>query len=462
MNKVRYGFGVTAAAFACAIAGVGVSANAQTPAAPPPAPFPGSEPIVAFGQDMAAKGVFFQLSYDEQITGLAGGGAKQAIMPVGNGSAGVIFDFQTMFGLTGSSFHINFNQRSGLGIGPGVPQGGDAGTSMYLQYDHEGLAFNMSQFYWEQGFDNDRIDILIGRTQPTFDFMFSDISCVAIFDMLCAQPGSFYSMQGSSPYGYSQWGGRINLQLYPQVYLRAGIYDEDGTVNANFHSNGFTWSSTHSVGVLIPFELGYQTNFSSAQYPAKYDVGFYVDTSAYNNITLSTAGYVNTGTVNRDRTAIWAQLEQTVWRPDRATNQSLTAFAQMITYSGGGNFYGQYTAGLYDRAPFGAARPLDTITFEATWYRDNYGYLLQGGGASAAYQLSAPHRNPFGVELNYGFNIIPGFTITPYVQLVVDPDNPGGYTNSAGSTTLKNDWLLGVQLSLDLAGLFHFPVWAPH
>jgi len=250
MSKVRYGLGLTGAALACAIAGVGAPANAQAPASMPPAPFAGAEPIVAFGQDMGAKGIFFQLGRDEQIMALVSGGYKNGTMPAGQTNAGVIFDLETMFGLTGSSFHIAFDQRDGISAVNSI-----SASKVFFQSDSEGLDYNMSQLYWEQGFDNDRLDILVGRTQPTFDFMLWDVSCAAVSSIQCAQMGSFYPSQDSHPFGFSQWGTRVNFQITPEIYVRGGIYNEN-PVDGNFHSTGFNWNSNGAVGALIPVQVG--------------------------------------------------------------------------------------------------------------------------------------------------------------------------------------------------------------
>jgi carbohydrate-selective porin OprB len=57
-----------------------------------------------------------------------------------------------------------------------------------------------------------------------------------------------------------------------RIYFRTGVYDDDPS---NGGPNGFDWNVEHSTGVFIPAELGYQTYFDSARYPAKYDVGGY-------------------------------------------------------------------------------------------------------------------------------------------------------------------------------------------
>ena len=46
--------------------------------------------------------------------------------------------------------------------------------------------------------------------------------------------------------------------------------------------------------------------------------------------------------------------EQTVWRPDANTNQSLTVFGGGLIYQGGAPYWAQYYAGLSQSSPLRA------------------------------------------------------------------------------------------------------------
>jgi porin len=185
----------------------------------------------------------------------------------------------------------------------------------------------------------------------------------------------------------------------------------------------------------IPVEIGYQTSFQNAQYPAKYDVGFYEDTASYTEANGQLGA----------RDAFWGQFQQVVWRPDRATNQSLSVFGGAIVYSGNSPNWGQYYLGIYDRAPF-AARPRDTIGLLATLYTNN--------------SASRPNKSTEeDFELNYGFSVIPGLTFKPYTQYVIAPSNDNSIL---GSSQPRNAWIVGVQFVINLTDLFAFPQFVAH
>ncbi|HBK04587.1 MAG TPA: hypothetical protein DDZ81_01850 [Acetobacteraceae bacterium] len=456
MNKMRYSLGLSTAALTWALSGAWVAASAQT-ATPPAQPAEAAQPaqgpmgvydsIVSFGQSLAQKGVFLSLDLHENVGALLAGGVKTGVAPVDQISGAAVFDLQTILGIQGASFHIGFDQRGGAGQPQGLGgPGGIAGTSALLQYDAESLRIGLSDFYWEQGFDNDRLDIIAGRTQPTTDFMFNDLSCAFVSSIMCAQPGTFYLSQNSSPYGYAQWGGRVNFQITPQVYIRAGMYNENPS-QTGFNYSGLNWNTENSVGVFAPIQIGYKTTFANATYPSNYYIGMYNDSSSYTKPN---------GQIAYGRQGYWAWAEQTLWRPNRDTKQSLTAFASVLVYGQGTPFWGQYTAGLWDRAPFGAVRPDDAIGVMASLYKHNESQAASEGYATA-------RSDQWALEADYSATVVPGIIVEPYVQYVINPDNPISQPNySSGSFTLKNDFIVGVQFIVELGKVFQFPQFDAH
>lgn len=442
MKKMRDGYYLSTAVLACALSVLSSPAHAQSTSTPAPTPLSPFASVTALGQTLAHKGIFLNLSYTEDVSSLVSGGVKAGTMPIGQASASVVFDLQTLLGITGASFHVGFDERNGIPIGSA---GGIASTDAILQADAGPIKYRLSDFYWEQGFDRDRLDIEAGRMQPTSDFAFSDISCQFVSSIICAQPGTWYLSNGNEPYGTGEWGGRANFAITPQVYIRAGVYDDDPS-QGGFESAGFDWNLEHSTGVFVPVELGYQTSFTDAQYPAKYDVGFYDDTSSSVSPTYTEAnGTLLGGETHQGRTAVWVQAQKTVCRPDRSTNQSLTLFGGAMIYNGNAPYNGQYYVGLFDRAPI-ASRPRDTIGLIASLYDINSDYHPN-------------HPTSVALELNYGVSIIPGVTFKPYVQYVVDPFT---YTEPVGYTEPSNDLVVGFQLALNFTDMFDFPQFTPH
>ncbi|PPQ35293.1 carbohydrate porin [Rhodopila globiformis] len=425
MSKMRYGLYLGTTALAGLLCLDPSAAHAQ--AVPSATPF---DPIINFGQTLKNNGIYFDAAYSETFSAVVAGGQKNGVMPIGHFSTAAVFDLETILGIPSASVHIGFDQRYGLlvqqiaGSPAGLLQSADAGP----------FAIRLGFLYWEQGFWNDRLDITLGRTNPTFDFAFSDISCTFV-GQICAQPTSWYFNNANAAYPNSQWGGRANFQVTPDIYVRAGAYQH--TADTGYASHQFNWG-LNAPGVFVPAEIGYQTSYRTAQYPAKYDIGGYVDTA------ISNANPLIPG--RNARGAWWAQFQQAVWRPDRNTNRSLWAFGGAITYTGNSNQWGQYYLGLFDQGPF-LSRPRDTIGFIGSLYVNNS-------------QITPAYNKEYDFELNYAFSIVPGITFKPVANYVVNPSNVNG--GSGVGFKPHNAWLLGFQVAIDLGQAFEWPTFVPH
>ena len=395
------------------------------PAVANTSPFPG---VTALGQTLKNHGVYLSLDYVYNLNSLVTGGVKTGTVPNGELTFGTVLDLQTILGIPEASFHVTIDERSGYGLGRNV--GTTAGIEQNVGPTR---ATRLAEFYWEQGFDGGRIDVKVGRTNPTLDFATSDLSCEFIAGMFCPQPGGWGSANDNQMSPASSWGGSVNIAATRSVYFRTGVYDDDPSQLLP-NQQGFNWNVRGSTGVFVPMELGYQTNFDNARYPAKYNVGGYWDAASYTTPN---------GVPMQGRTAVYAQAQQTIWRPNPATRQSVSLFGGGIVYNGGAPYWAEYYAGVYDRGPF-AVRPDDSIGVIGSYYANN-----------SNQRPNKPGQWIF--EVNYGFQVVPGLTVKPYTQYVIAPND---FLAPAGTREPGNAWVVGLQVSLDLGKFFGFPKFA--
>jgi porin len=441
MNKMRYGFCLGATALACVWSGISTPVYAQ--GAPAGGPIPMFDPITAMGQQMGQNGIYFNLGYTEDFSRLVAGTPKVGTSPIGHANAGVTFDLEKLIGIPSASVHVIFEERSG--------RSNSGGTDIGLNQNAGPVKYRLTQFYWEQGFLNDRIDIQVGRTEPTLEFGVSDLSCAFVTGVFCAQPGTWYSQNKNGAYPASEWGGRVNVAVTPQIYFKVGAY-QDTPLNTGFMSAGFDWRTSGSTGVFIPVELGYLTGFGDVRLPSKYDIGFWDDTSQFNKGN-------QTGNPTVDgRQAGYIQLQQTIWRPDPKTNQSITLFGGAIWYNQSPAYSGQYYAGLYDRAPWGPVRPLDSIGLVGTMMDVNQSATACSPiNCTGTPHRGAPFDKSFLFEVNYGIGILPGLTAKPYAAWSVQP-----FTQANPAAHVENGVAVGVELTVVFEQLLNFPVFVPH
>jgi porin len=230
--------------------------------------------LTDLGKSLGDKGIYFSMSYVGIGQGNVSGGNQQGAIFAGEFTIGTTLDLQKLAGIPGGSLHITFDERSGNSISR------FAGTNFGLTENHgPNNVIRLANFYYEQALFHDRVDLTFGRTNPTADFATSAISCQFLSNIICAQPGIWYfGLNSNEAYPQSTWGGRANFQITPEIYLRAGGYQNDPT---QVNGQGFTWRWDTGTGAFIPYEIGYQTLFSSARYPTKVDAGGYYDTSTY-------------------------------------------------------------------------------------------------------------------------------------------------------------------------------------
>jgi porin len=386
--------------------------------------------LTDLGKSLGDQGIYFSMSYVGDTLANVSGGNQKGNLYAGELSFGATLDLQKLIGLQGGSLHITFDERSGNNAST------FAGTNFGLAGNHgPNNVIRLANFYYEQALFHDRVDITFGRTNPTADFATSAISCQFVSNIFCAQPGIWYfGLNSNQPYPQSTWGGRANLQITPEIYLRVGGYQNDPT---QVEGQGFTWRWDTGTGAFIPYEIGYQTTFSGSRYPSKFDAGGYYDTSTY----LPPGSALTT---DKGRTAYYAQFQQVVWRPDPATQQSLTVFGgALIQGHGSAPYWGEYYLGVFDQAPF-PSRPADTVGIAGSYIPLN--------------RAASPYSKEWVFEVNYGFALFPGVTLKPVVQYVVNPDQ----INFVPQRKVNNALVVGAQFSINFGPLAGFPQFIPY
>jgi porin len=431
MTFLRAGAWVGASALVATglLAGAPQAAHAQSPTQVLQNLIPPS--LATLGKRLGDQGIYLSGSYVGDIQANVSGGRQTGTIFGGELALGLTLDLQKMAGLTGGSLHIQFDERSGNSIS------NFAGTNFGLTANHgPNNVIRLANFYYEQALFHDRLDITFGRTNPTADFATSAISCQFVSNIFCAQPGIWYfGLNNNQPYPQSTWGGRVNFQITPEVYLRVGGYQNDPT---QVQGQGFTWRWDHGNGAFIPYELGYVTTFAGTRYPSKFDIGGYYDTGTFTPSPTSAA-------LERGRTAYWIQGQQVVWRPDPASEHSLTVFGgALIQGKGSAPYWGEYYGGLLLQGPF-PSRPADTVGFAAAYLPLNRAF-------------SPFYSNEWIFELNYGFTVIPGVTLKPVAQYVVHPDEIG----FPSPRRVSNAFVVGAQISVNFGAALGFPQFVPY
>ena len=456
-NHVQRGLKLLQVAAMLAFSGAaGSPASAQSQTEPAPISFAPVQPGDFFsltsigsstGQYLKDHGIYPNLGFVTELQANVVDGRKRGAAFTAEPSGGVDLDLQRIFGIPNASFHLIFDERIGRTVSF------MAGTNAPLQDSYgPSQRFRLAELSYDQSLFDDHLRLLVGRINPTADYLVSDFSCLFIAST-CAQPQSWYFNTNENPYPTSTWGMRLTVKPTLATYIRFGAYEEDPSL-FNDNNPGFSWGSAKAVGVFVPVEIGYETSLSTARYPSHYAIGGYNDNSSYTEPSATLGGRAETRT---GRSAAWVMLQQTVWRPDPSTNRSLELFAQAYIATGGYQQYSQtFVVGGLVRAPF-PSRPNDTFGFIAYDYTLNQRAVENENNFIASRGIRGTIKAAqFNLQLNYGIHLAPGIVLKPDIEYDINPDQ----LNSPSPNPRIHDALVvGAQFSINVADALGMVPW---
>ena len=409
------------------------------------------------GKRLQDLGVYLNGNYTGDFIDYAAGGRQTGAIGDDQVPFGIDLDLQTIMGVAGGEVHALIVSRFGASdnkkyIGSVYETLSDAGPTVTTR---------LAEFSYDQSLFGDHVRFLIGRVPVGQEFATSTLYCQFVSGV-CLNLSPYATPRNSS-IGYwplASWGGRVTLKPAPRTYIKAGIFNADPNA---YKDSGFPWdggwNSSASSGAFIPAEIGYASTLANKPFPNGVDIGGYLDTTGVNDALYNRSGqpyplHHGAYRVDHDRASIYAQMQQTVWRPDRISARGLTIFGgALFGISGPSQTNSYFIAGLVERGIL-AARPDDAFGFMT------YTTLLNQRVLEAyADTLKAEHlagdlsRSETVFELNYSVALLPGLLAKPFSQLVMHPDQIGLSRPDPHDT---HAWTVGLQVSLlvnDILGL---------
>jgi porin len=191
------------------------------------------------------------------------GGTRHDIVETGQFDVGLLIDMQKLVGIDGA-FQATITYRRGHDL----DQRAGLQTLQQVQEVYgRGQTLRLTQFWYEQAFLGDHLDLKVGRTSPGEDF--AAFSCSFQNLSFCgSQPGN---VVGAYWYNWpvSQWGGRARIDL-GNLYVQAAAYEENPRNLDNTFTIGHFGGAT---GALIPFEIGLVRGGQSGSPIGAYKIG---------------------------------------------------------------------------------------------------------------------------------------------------------------------------------------------
>lgn len=362
-------------------------------------------------------GIDISAGYGSQTAWNISGGQRERVRETGQFVLGAKIDTGTLIGLPGGTFQATVTYRRGEDLGA------DAGLGVLQQVQEvygRGQTWRLTQFWYQQAFANDHIDLKLGRLTEGEDF--AAFSCQFMNLSFCGAPPG--NLAGDYWYNWpiSQWAARLRVKN-DRFYAMVGAYE----VNPRNLDNDFTIGHFHGAqGVMVPVELGFTPRLGSRRLPGSYKVGAWYNSANADDVLLDVNGQPRsiTGLAPLRRGGrygfyIQAQQQLTGTAVDTPsgpqTTHGLVAFVNITQTDRRTTVTdNQVAAGLIYTGLL-SFRPHDDLGFAVARTNVN-GRAWQGqiGGK--------PRPNAeYAAELAYGIHVTGWLTLRPNVQYIVDP-----------------------------------------
>jgi len=380
---------------------------------------------------LEAEGLTLRAHYLSETAGNPKGGLKQATQYAQQIDFGADLDMAKLASIPGGQIHVTFSDRAGNSLSDL-----DLGALAEVQEIFGGgQNFRLAILTYEQSLFNDTLDLKGGWFNVGDDFATSPLYCYFQNNAFCGNPLSVTLDAGFSTFPVSSWGGIVKLQPRSDVYLQAGAYEVNPSLNNS--SNGFKMNTAGATGVIVPLEAGWAPEKGLGGLPAHLTIGGYYDNSSAPDLGAALDG---PETLMSGRWGLYVLADQMIYRDSPGGDRGLTVFAG-FTYADPSTALLQYfwEVGLVKLGTF-AGRDADSIGFALSQGLVSNSLIGAQNQANAGDPGSVDVQSyEMDIELNYRAQIAPWFTLLPNIQYVVRP---------GGITTTPNALVLGLQAGL--------------
>ena len=435
-----------------------VGAAPAPPDSPPPSATPQADtepaPLERFSAPFRAlydAGVLVTADFYDDFQGNPVGGLQQGDANAGAGTLGADVDLAKLAGIPGGRFHVLFTYEYGDTLQK------DLGILVKSQdWFLPGQKFQLAALAYEQNLFDGKLNLYGGRVSASTMFARPTFGCDFVSGSQCPYALPLFT-GGFSGFPYATWGGRVRVNPTDKFYIQTGGFSVDPNRR---ETGGFDLGLKTATGVVVPVEVGYETDFGNDPYPRHYKFGAWYNSAPSTDPLLNTdrqsrallGGAPLTNTFGRG--GIYGLFDQVIYRPD-SSRRNLAVFGSISApFDQRELFSAQNTIGVYDTGPF-ASRPHDTAGFMITqvvFTKPETAFmnqLLQKNGST-----SFVKRDQFDIEANYGYRVAPGVVLTPNIEYVVNPDTT---QRPDARSAPKNALVLGLRLTLKLDGALGLP-----
>ncbi|UYF70334.1 carbohydrate porin [Acinetobacter ursingii] len=397
-------------------------------------------------QQLENKGYKFTASIMSQAaTNLDGGyNDSNTLENAGQLTLGANFDLNKIAGWEDTTAAIMITKRDGNALTLERikdPRSSALGNSQEIY--GRGKIWRLTQAWIKKGFDDNTVQVKIGRMGMSDDFNSSQCE----FQNLLLCGGQLGKSIGSIWYNWpvGLWGANVKYQFAPEWTLGLGVYEVNpDNVKTQSNSDGFNLDMNNVKGATIPVEVAWKPKLSTFNgLPGEYKIGALYSTADANDV--GTAGKEHSG-----KHSFWINTQQQLTQRENDPKRGL-----FLSFNGVLNDKATTTVqstqqiavwykGVFDSRPndstgFGLANYLvnDRARDRQIATNESRGYYEYDAFATNYIPIQ---RDELNVELNYTYQWSPAVMLRPNIQYIHQP---------AGVKEVDDAWVAGLTMRLN-------------
>lgn len=399
---------------------------------------------------LKSAGIDLGLQEQSEVWGNLAGGLRNGATYDGLTTASVKLDLQQLFGWEGATLFANAYQIHGRG--PSQNLVGNLQTVSNLEATRSTKLYDL---WLEQKLWDGRLNVRIGQEGANDELMLPELGSLFLNSSFGFPALAALDLPSGGPnYPLATPMVRVRFQATPRLTVVGAVFNGDpappgqGDPQRRDASGTAFRVNDHALGVL---ELWYSTG--SEQLPGTYKLGAWYHSGQFADRRIDTTGRSladpsSNGDPLRHRGdhAIYAVVNQMVWRPSGADTEGLGVFGLATSAPGDRNLSDFFVeAGLNWTGPLpGRKSDVAGLGFAYVHVSPSTQQLgrdlVAFGGSGAVFR-----NNETVIEATYQYQVAPWWTLQPDAQLVI---NPGAGLASPGAANqplvLKNAWVIGV------------------
>ncbi|HEY0293538.1 MAG TPA: carbohydrate porin [Hansschlegelia sp.] len=430
--------GALALVLTAALGGVGLAAEDDEAGPSILDHVPAFAGVAAARDALADLGVLFSGFYFSDPRANLSGGVKRGTTYSGLLSLAVDLDADKLVGIEGGRLHANMFQIHGRDVS-------ERYVGNFMSADDIGArpSTRLFELWYEQKF-SEQVAIRAGQMAIDVEFITSDYG-EAFIDATFgwAGPPSENLPAGGPAYPLATPGVRLKLDPTENLSILAAVFNgypsgKGAGDPETRNRHGLNFEIGDPPLAIVEGQYRYNQGEDAAGLPGTIKFGGYMHFGRFDDVERGSDGLVlgspgsnDDPRRHRSNVNVYGVVDQQVWRlPGGTDEQGVGVFARAILGPSDRNAVDIYFDGGVVATGILPGRPKDVVGLAAAYANFSPGLLKADRAANAAIGYGRrPHGFEAVIEATYRAEIVPGLTVQPTAQYVV---NPGASVIDAG------------------------------